>query len=189
MSAPNENLGGNRLPTPSQFSLRTLLVVVGGFAVFFTAASKLPLTWTAALVCLLALASAHVVGNSLGTRLREIGSLQPPEQLENSRQLQTKEKNGLCSIPATQLGDKSPLNRQVTLCITVSSCVAGLVLGCLLVFRGDSLRYANMTWLGMALGILSCGVLGAFLGFAFSSFWRTLHGAWNEAVRGKPGSQ
>ena len=65
---------------PPRFTLRTMLVFVTALCGVFALMSSLGMVWSAALGLLLCLASAHVLGNSLGTRLRDEATRHSAEQ-------------------------------------------------------------------------------------------------------------
>src|SRR5688572_27186209 len=68
-----QNPKSNSVLPPPRFGLRTLLLVVTGCAVIFAMSNWLSPIALAGVVMLVLCVIAHVAGNAIGTRLRELG--------------------------------------------------------------------------------------------------------------------
>ena len=67
-SSTDASRSGLLLP---RFSLRTLLVTMTALSLVFAVMSAVGFVWSMAMVLIGCLAGAHVLGNSLGTKLRD----------------------------------------------------------------------------------------------------------------------
>ncbi len=56
---------------PPRFTLRTLWIVITALCCLFAVMASLSALWSAMLLLFLCLIAAHVLGNSLGTKLRD----------------------------------------------------------------------------------------------------------------------
>src|SRR5688572_726592 len=105
---PKTKLPTHDLPPrlrPPQFGLRTLLLLVTACAVIFAAGQWLPPLWVAALVLLALSIFAHVAGNAIGTRLREIGNRKDNRAFD----LQPQASREPRFAPVTRLGQRQRL--------------------------------------------------------------------------------
>jgi hypothetical protein len=171
------------LPTPSfpprlrppQFGLRTLLLLVTACAVIFAAGQWLPPIWVAALVLLALSIFAHVAGNAIGTRLREIGNrkdnraydLQPPVSREPR------------FAPVTRLGQRYHLGWPIVIA-TFAGIITGGIGGGLwtLLTARQQVPVA-----AVGLGVVAFAALGGILAFATVGFMQVLFGAIWQAMR------
>ncbi len=164
-----------RVPTPvskeyrPQFSLRTLLCWMAGLCVLFAVLAQLPLVWALTAVWFLLLIAAHVVGNALGTRLRDVGAVgpdgdaEPPPPAQPTRKLQPQPE-------ASKLHQRTPLGRVMFAVAALGACLGGSLGGNAAAFAtGDS-----MTFSGLAVATISSGVMGALFGFLAASFLSVL---------------
>jgi len=153
-------------PARLQFGTRGLLVGTAVCAVLVLVFQRLGPVWGTSAAWFLMLAAAHVLANVHGSRrLADRESLDgaaDPAILDLSSP-DARERAILCA-PATRLRDCRGLGR-VLLAVTSLAAVAGLVLGTValvMATRADA-------W-GIALGGVSAGILGGFLGFVSASF-------------------
>ena len=151
---------------PPQFSLRTLLLLVTAFAVLFGLANFLPPLMIAGLAFLLISIVAHVAGNAIGTRLREIGS-QPSNRSSSDRNHAQAGGGAPRCAPRTELSRRRPLGWPVAL-VTVAGGIAAAVGGGIwtaLLVRNSAAPLA------ICLAVAACGILGglgSFLAFSFA---------------------
>jgi hypothetical protein len=121
---------------------------------------------------------AHVVGNALGTRLREIGD-EPQAPAEGARPRETLiEKHEFA--PATRLARRHSLGWWLPATLVVGF-LAGAVGGGMLL-AGAYGQHATPTRL--AIGGGAFGLIGAFFGFLIGAFLQVLALALWEALRG-----
>jgi hypothetical protein len=144
----------------SQFNLRTLLLVVALLAIVFAIARLGGWGAVAAAGTFGALVLAHVIGNALGTRLRDEISPQlnpkpaPPEPAVIVRRWEGKRR----------LHERTPLSRLISI-TSGGAAVVGAVLG------GSALAaWTSAGVSGWLVGTVSSAVVGGFVGFLLSSF-------------------
>ena len=161
---------------PPQFTLRTLLVVMTALACLFAVMTAVGSLWSLAILLLLALVSAHVVGNAVGTKLRDRSARCPivrhrivPSRFATPREF---------ALPK-RLTEPAPLH-WITLVMAGGGALAGGYFG------GSALadNYPEATTAAVVLGVVSSGVLGGFAGFATSSFLSVMRQALSEAHAG-----
>jgi hypothetical protein len=119
---------------------------------------------------ILTLVGLHVVGNALGTSLRDEAKLadgQEPDRIHFPLQLDLP--------PDTRLRQHARLGWVVYLA-TLAGALAGAYLGVLFLRNIESASTK-----GIVLGAISSGVLGGFLGFLYGSFFKTWLSAWWQA--------
>lgn len=163
---------------PPRFSLRTLLAAISLLCCLFALMSAIGLLWSTALVLFLGLILAHVLGNSLGTKLRD----QASRQIDADRSLTppTPCLPVRVNVEAPRrLTERTGLHR-ITLLMTVGGALVGGELGGL----GLAAIYPRESIAAVGLGVISSAVLGAFAGFAASSFLSVVRQALAEAHRG-----
>ena len=165
------DLDGSALGPP-RFSLRALLAVVSVLCVLFALMSAVGTIWSLMIVFFLSLVMAHVMGNSLGTKLcSRTSRLVPPlgAQLGN---LESFEVAG-----PRRLAERSGLNR-ATIAMTLGGATVGGIVG------GTALAatYPGASAGAVALGIISSAVLGGFFGFTASTFFSVARAALREAL-------
>ncbi|HEX5103780.1 MAG TPA: hypothetical protein VFV87_08225 [Pirellulaceae bacterium] len=160
---------------PPQFRLRTLLLLVAAWAAIFAASHWLQPVWVAALVLLALSIVAHVAGNAIGTRLRELGSLKDNRAFD----LKPEARGEPRFAPVTRLGLKQSLGWPL-----VIATAAGIVLGglggglwTLAASRGPIEPAAA------ALGAIAFAALGGIAAFATVGFTQALTGAIWQAMR------
>ena len=170
---------------PPQFSLRTLLLLVTGFAILSALVNVLPPLMLAGLVVLLLSIFAHVAGNAIGTRLREIGGR--PTELrvggpEEARPL------AVSSVPRcapqTELSRRQSLGWPV-LVVTAAGALAAAVGGGIWTAW---LTGAAISALAILTGSIACGALGGFAAFLGFSFVQVGFGALRQAMSPQPAS-
>ena len=175
---------------PPQYSLRSLLLAVGGVFLLIALVDWVGAAWAAPLVFLMILIVGHVMGNVVGTRLRDAGSTcQRPatasmsQTTGNSTANSTTAATAVClarmrSVRKPHLCDKTPLERGVWL-LVASGIAAGSLAGGILL---ATLQWQDITWIGLLLGAVSAGILGGWLTLLGATFLHAAGRAWREAV-------
>jgi hypothetical protein len=123
------------------------------------------------------LISAHVVGNTLGTRLRDEVSPQL-----NPRPSAISRRSGTKGVPVTicerRLHQRTPVGR-----IILATCAGAVLVGALM--GGAALAFwTDASLSGWLVGTLSSGVLGGFVGFLLACFLEMTIRAWWQASAG-----
>jgi hypothetical protein len=163
---------------PPRFTLRTLLLAVTAMGCLFGLMTVLGSLWSMAILFFSCLIMGHVLGNSLGTTLRD----------RASRRVTREQGLAFSSVPPAivklevaapgRLSQRARLNR-ITLVMTFGGALAGGTLGGTL----SALIYPDAGAAAVGLGVVSSAVLGAFVGFAASSFVSVARAALGEALR------
>jgi hypothetical protein len=157
---------------PPQFTLRTLLLAITGLAGLLAVMTAVGSLWAMALLLLVVLVSAHIVGNALGTKLNERSThgVVPPgggvPRAARPRPLASPKR----------LAEPSRLH-WINPVMTAAGAAAGGYFG------GSALAasYPDATTAAVSLGVVSSAVLGGFAGFAASSFLSVMRQALSEA--------
>ncbi len=129
----------------------------------FALMTALGMLWSLVLALGLGLVLAHVLGNSLGTRLRNSATRQTAVARQSSPTT-VPPLSSLIAAGPTRLTRRAKLNR-ITLIMTVGGALVGAELGAL----GSTLIYPEAV-AAAVLGVISAAVLGGFAGFLSSSF-------------------
>ena len=164
MTNPKSQIPNPKSLRPPQFGLRTLLLAVAACAVLASLYQWMSPMALAAVVLLVLAIIAHVAGNAIGTRLREIGSDRPFDD-DASGRLRAKPK-AEDFAPATRLGQRHGLGWPLLLATaigTISGAVGGGV-WTILASRGP------VGPLNIAVGVVAFAVLGGIAAFAAYGF-------------------
>jgi hypothetical protein len=166
---------------PPQFSLRTLLLLVTAFAVLFALVNVLPPMILAGLVFLLLSIFAHVAGNVIGTRLRDIGGRPGERRLNGPDEALSIGGAGTprCA-PPTELSRRQSLGWPI-LVVTSAGAICGAIGGG---FWTAWLTGNHITALALSIGSIACCVLGGFAAFLAFSFAQVGLGALRQAMAG-----
>ncbi|MEM7314303.1 MAG: hypothetical protein AAF497_14230 [Planctomycetota bacterium] len=163
--------------SPPQFGLRELFWFVAFTAILLVAVKTLP-PLVSAVMTLFALAIfAHVIGNALGSKLRDHGNIAqmasaPAEPVQAEDHF----------APTTELSDHRGLSRLIKILSGVGAGVGCLIGGGALAV----INWENATIASVALAALACSVLGGLFGFLAASFLQVTYEAWMEAVSDEP---
>jgi hypothetical protein len=169
MAAPNPRpkLGKPKttLPPP-QFGLRTLLLVVTGCAVLAALTQWVTPVVIACLVFLVLAIIAHVAGNAIGTKLRDIGDQPAGEDAAIPPGLARAKPKADDFAPATRLSQRQGLGWPI-LIATLAGTVAGALGGVAwtLVSSPGPVGLLNLGVGGVAFAVL--GGIAAFASFGF----------------------
>ena len=160
---------------PPRFSLRTMLMVVSALCCVFALMAAAGVIWSVALLLVIALAGAHVLGNSLGTKLRDEATRQVYSELDTQ---------GVAPCPSQlpivlppRLAKQTRLHRTVGVTSIAAAGVGGELGGMLAAYT-----YPESSVAAVALGVVSMAVLGGLAGFATSSFLSVARQAFREAT-------
>ena len=177
-----EPLPDDRRPAlqPPRFGLLALLGMVAGFSGLF-AISHYFGTYGAAIAILFGLCVvAHVVGNAMGTRLRDLGDT--PVNTDGSpaghRPAMHKPQAGDFA-PSTRLRERYSLGKRIFVLTGLGTLIAG-ILGYLVV---DWLADDHTGWHVFGIGSVACAVLGGIWTFATASFVQVTLGEFLHARR------
>jgi hypothetical protein len=163
---------------PPQFGLRTLL---GGIAVW--AALLVVGQWLSpAVILTLALLAGsifcHVMGNAIGTRLRQMGDL-PDVGPKDDARTNHGPPQARDFAPATHLSERRSLGLTVIVAASIG-LACGAVGGGLWTFVASN-GQANAP--SIAVGVVAFSILGGIAAFAVVSFMQVLLGAIWQAIR------
>ncbi len=157
-----------------QFGLRSLMLAITLCGILFAAMSALGALWSATLILFLSLAAAHVVGNALGTQLRDAGSRQPGP-VEPAVPFDAARP----PVPTAQrLRERTGVSRGMLVIAAIGGLAGGTLGGVALAATlGEQASLA-----AFALGVVSSAVLGGFFAFLSSSFCFVFSRALGEAL-------
>ena len=162
---------------PPQFTLRVLLIGMAVVAVLLGLLTAVGAYWSMAILLLLVLVSAHVAGNSLGTKLRNAAPRRErPRAPVAPRPRSASERN---VAEPTRLRVPARLH-WINIVLSGAGALAGGYYG------GSALvaSYPDAPVSAFVLAYVSSGVLGGFAGFAASSFLLVTRQALSEAHAG-----
>jgi hypothetical protein len=158
---------------PPQFALRTLLLIVSSLACLLAVMTAIGSLWSLAILLLLALVLAHVLGNAVGTKLRDrsVGRADADPAMTPNHPIPRRE-----LLSPKRLTEPARLH-WITLVLTGCGALAGGYFG------GSALAasYPDATTAAVVLGVVSSGVLGGFAAFTASSFLTVARAALSEA--------
>jgi hypothetical protein len=149
--------------------------LVTAFAVIFAASLWLPPIWVAALVLLALSIFAHVAGNAIGTRLREIGSRKDNRAFD----LQPGARGEPRFAPATRLGQRQRLGWPIVIATFTGIILGGIGGGLWSILTASR----EMPIAAIGLGVIAFAALGGILAFATVGFTQVLLGAIWQAMR------
>jgi hypothetical protein len=158
---------------PPQFTLRALMIGTAAVAILLSVLLAIGAFWAAALLFLLLLVAAHVLGNSVGTRLRDGKAgrmVMRPAGLGVARAATG------TAVPAGRLSERKRLH-WIYLVFTLCGAIAAGYFG----GRALSETYPEATTAAVVLAHISSGVLGGFAVFVVTSFLEVLRQALSEA--------
>lgn len=168
----NQSLSARRSLRPPQFGLRTLLALVTACGILLALREWLDLRVIVVLVFLALCVFGHVVGNAIGTRLRQIGDspdAMPPEESRPTR-LPPKPQD---FAPATHLSRRQSLGWAIIIASSVGA-TSGAIGGGLWTFL---VAHGQAGPLEIVIGVIAFSVLGGLAAFAVFGFAQVLLGA------------
>ena len=164
---------------PPQFTLRTLIWLITLLAALFSLVNVVHPLVLMGIVLLALLIVAHVAGNVIGTRLREMGDRPVTKE---GREIPPRRFNPLVDsesfAPPTDLARRISLGLPI-LIVTLAGVLTGGIAGGLWGY----LAAGSDGWLNIVVGAIAFGFLGGFGSFAAFSFTQVILGAWLQASR------
>jgi hypothetical protein len=164
-----------REPNLARFGLRHLFFFFSVATVLCAVLAKVGGVWPIVIGSLVALVAAHVLGTFLGTRLRDTseevqrwkGRPGSPDRDEPVALPQPVRISEIRLPEVTPLASFERIHRWCAWCIAAGAAL-GIGLGAVGIYAavGD-----QVTWLGLALGAVSAGVIGAWTALLGTSFW------------------
>jgi len=161
--------------------MRGLLLVVAALCLLFAFLGWVGATWSIALVTLLILLVGHVLGNALGTRLRDASTASlrgEHNALQSAPLISPPRPSAVRPAPTSHLHSTTRLGRHIHLCVIVGVATGGSA-GVLVL---AAVYWPDITLAALALGGLSAAVLGGWAALLGSAFWCSTRRAWREAV-------
>ena len=161
---------GLSIPT---FRLSTLMIVMAITCMGLALMKVVSPFLSGLAVLLLLLVFAHVLGNALGTQLRQSSRHAQPLSLDDDIPTPGNVRDTRILAPQTRLSHRSRLGLGTKIMTGIGAVLGAIGGGWLLWWsmKGETSTPA------MGLGVVSCGVLGGFVGFAVSSLLGVLGGA------------
>lgn len=187
VEAPTPQPPLEREPNILRFGLRQWFYFVSGIIVLCALFASLEGEGAILLASIVALIVAHVLGTFLGTRLRDTSDdvvrwkARPgSENADNPVSLPQPVSLADVRLPeTTSLAGRSDATHRSRWALGIGS-LAGLGLG---VWGIRTLAGPHVTWPGLALGAVSCGVMGAWGALLGSNFWAIARQALRQASR------
>lgn len=173
MATTNSN---ERLRGVVQFRLRTVMLSVTLCGAGFALMNAVGPVWSAICFFTLLLIALHVVGNALGTRLRE--EALADAELENEERPVCRMPPPTLARPAKRLALHTPLGRWIAVVTTIGIVGGGTL--------GEIFFTGHATQAALVVGTVSSAVLGGFAAFLASSFLRVGFSAIRQAHCDKP---
>jgi hypothetical protein len=172
-------------PQLFRFGMRQLLLFVAAVAALCALLAASGGAWRIIISALVALAAAHVFGTVVGTRLRDSSrdlqrwkSQGPPGSRDEPVATPPPIHWSQLGLPAaTPLAhcESAPRRSQAAL-------AAGMTLGA--ASGAAAIEYGlgqSVSWAGVAMGAVSCGVIGAWAALAAASFYAIARRTWKQA--------
>lgn len=151
---------------PPQFSLRTLFWLMAILSALFATMVAVGVVWSLMLLMVVGLVVAHVLGNAIGTRLRDDDAGRRNQSLPPGVQPQPRSVS--TAKAAQELRVRKPLG-QLLLIFIAAGALSGAMLGRFVLIHS---QWQPLPTSDAIVGISSCAVLGAIAGFMASSFFK-----------------
>jgi hypothetical protein len=162
---------------PPRFSLRTLLLAMTALGCLFGLLTAVGNSWSLLILFFLSLATAHVLGNSLGTKLRD-GSIHLRSTTSPTAESASEKLIGRELLTPSRLSQHIGPSRVTPVMAFVGAAAGAFVGG-----AGLAGVYPEAGAAAVTLGVVSSAILGGFAGFMASSFLSVMRSAWSEALR------
>jgi hypothetical protein len=177
--------GREREPHLFRFGLRQLFLLVSAVAVLCMLLAITSGPWPWVISFFTALVVAHVAGNSIGTRLRDTsedvkrwksahGTAGPDEPAATPEPVAWEE---IGLPPQTPLAWHDPAPRRLGWIIAAVAAASAIGSSAALAF----LTGQHAGWPALAVGAVSCAIIGAWIALLASSFWTIARHAWRHA--------
>ncbi len=149
---------------PPQFRLGTLLLLITLLCAMFAVMGIAGPIATFLLILLILSVIAHVAGNAIGTRLREVGTINARLDSETERAHRALQQGDYA--PATRLGSRYSLGRPLIF-LTIGGILLGGLFGATLFLM---LYRQQATLFSISCGVVAMSALGGFLAFLSAGF-------------------
>jgi MFS family permease len=177
MNAPLPHAEDHHALPPPQFGLRAMFIAITLLSGLFALSLVIGPTWSGMLAFIILFVLAHVVGNVLGTRLRNVKPSHDVLRIDEGLDEPTYSQIAAIA-PAGRLQENTSLRRPWLIAAVVTAGVFGTVGGIVIA----TIVGKNLTIPGLALGIVSAAVVGGLFGFIVCSFWSVARMALREAL-------
>ena len=169
-----------------RFGLRKFFLFVTGVALLLGAMAAIGGGWAVGLAFLASLVVAHVLATFVGTRLRDASPTARRWRAGEAAQWPlrgTLSAAQMAAIPETTLAKHEHAPGR-----SIAASIAGGAMGGALGLWGISaIAGSEVTVAGVALGVMSCGVVGAWMALLAAHFLSVSRRAWR-AANGEPGT-
>ncbi len=163
----------------AQFHLGTLLWSVAALGICFALLRSISVGGLLAFSMFALLAIAHVLGNMLGTQLRDRRAVDTSDEIARLPQAATKTTD-LASVrpqlPAARLRERTALGRFIFVTVGMSAGFGAMIGGLLLS------RLTHVSLSGWAVGTCSSAMIAGFVGFMLAGFLEMSFRAWWQAT-------
>jgi len=179
--------GSPREPQLFRFGLRRLFFFVSGATAFIALLASCEGVWPWVILFSATLVAAHVLGNAVGTRLRD--SSRDVQIWKAGRPSRDRDEPVATRQPVPWAELSLPVGTPLALHGTSSwrrngAVAAGAVLGLALGASGIHLSVGDdVTWIGLAVGSISCAVMGGWFALLATNFCVILRHAWRHAAK------
>jgi hypothetical protein len=165
---------------PPRFTLRTLMLAMVAVSCLMAVGTAVGTASSLMLLFFIGLIIAHVLGNSVGTKLRDRAStsIVSDGQSDEAKRMQVRALKVPRNLAPGRLGQHKRLSR-----VAPAMACGGAVLGAFAGGTGSALIYPEAGAAAVALGVCSAAVLGGLGGFLASSFVTVILSAWREALK------
>ena len=163
---------------PPQFGLRTMLLGVTLLSIAFAVSVAVGPARSAMLFLFVSLIVLHVVGNALGTRLRD----HREREAHALRVVGSDDRPVSGAAPPIAAAQRLQENTSIGRPWLVAGAVCAMLFGSVGGIAIAALVGEKLTVPGLALGIGSSAVLGGFFGFMACSLWSVARNALREAL-------
>jgi hypothetical protein len=174
MAGPPLNAPEKPLKLP-QFGLRTLLLIVAGCGVLFAVFGAIGWLASMGLLVVMTILCLHVLGNVLGQSLREQASTDANRSGDIAATGPPTMKSHV-ALANSRLFEHTPIGWTMRVFCLLGT-VSGATLGSMAL-----VSFTGATGMGIVVGAISCGVLGALFGFLIGSFLEMFLRAWWQAA-------
>lgn len=176
-----------REPNLLHFGLRQWFYFISGIVILCGLLARLEVAGALVLASIVALVAAHVLGTFLGTRLRDTSNevvrwKARPSSADADNPVALPQPVTLANLrlpAATSLAGRNVSSRRSNWALAVGAA-GGFAFGAWAI---NELAGPTVTWSGLALGAVSCGVMGAWGVLLIASFWAIARQALRSASR------
>lgn len=172
-------------PNLLRFGLRRWFAFISAAVIFLGLMARLEVVWGLLLASIVALIVAHVFGTFLGTRLRDTSAdvvrwKSRASSIDADRPVVTRQPVALESVQlpeATTLAGQNARSSRSQWALAGGGLLGAMMGGAALSRFGGP----EISWPGIVLGAVSCGVIGAWIALLGSNFYAIAREAWRHA--------